>query len=271
MKKVSIAIGVRNRKKNILKSMEYFVNQTFSKNNFEVVITDYGGNDNLEKSLKKFYSKLNIKYIYVNTNLPWNEARAKNISIRNSSYEFIICTNADILFEKNSLKEIMKIVNKNKNKKEYLYQVYRWNILKNKKVVLCLLANVGDFQGFYKKNWVKLRGYDESMTGWGGLDADFRYRWKRIIKKDEFWFDENKIKILHSFHKTKFNRTQGIINEWKMELNKILKVNKTYFGDKINISKVSSIKNNYMLAKLFNYIHRAYLKIKRTINKSKSH
>ncbi|MDD2678265.1 MAG: glycosyltransferase [Candidatus Nanoarchaeia archaeon] len=264
--KVSVAIGVRNRKKNIIKCIKSLINQTLSKKYFELVITDYGGTDDLEKSIKPFYSELNIKYIFVKTSLPWNEARAKNISIKNSSHSFIICTNADIIFEKNVLKRMMDIVDN--NKKEYIYLVNRWDILENKKIVLSLKSHIGDFQGFHKKNWLGVRGYDESMTGWGELDGDLRLRFKRVLDKDEFWLDENHIKIFHTYHEPKFNMHDLRLNWWKSKLNHFIKVNNPYFGDKENISKTPVIKNIYLFARVSNFIYNFFNRIYLFINKS---
>ena len=233
IKGLSVVVGVRNRKENLIRFLDSFVIQSLPKKYFEVIVVDYGGSDNLNKLMDKYSKLINLKYIYVKTELKWNEARAKNIGVKNSKNDFVICTNADIIFEKNALKKIFEFV-KNRNR-NYLYLLNRWDMLENGEIILADAIAMGDFQAMFKKNWIKLRGYDESMTGWGGLDPDLKFRANRLGIRD-FRFDENKIRIYHHFHESKYSEKEDFVN-FQGRKPIIFKVNPECFGDVDKISK----------------------------------
>jgi glycosyltransferase involved in cell wall biosynthesis len=252
--KISLVIGVRNRKENILKQLKSLESCKKNFKNFEVTVVDYGGKDNLEEDLNKY--NLNLNYLYIDTSEKWNESHAKNIGIRISSAEFIICTNADIIFEENSLKKIYKVISE---KGKRLYHLNRWDQVANKDKETKRENAWGDFQGLYKEDWYNLRGYDETMAGWGGLDLDLKNRaFRRGLK--EFKLDPYEIKIFHHFHKSNYNLKDNLNNFWRAKLNKFFRVNKNYWGKKNKIEKEQSLKK--ILGWLIVPLHQIYHNIK---------
>ena len=201
--KYSFVIPVRNRKglrlRNTLASLEA---QRFPRPLYEIIVVDYGGKDSLEGWLKECAPQAR----YVRTDEPgvFNEARAKNIGIRQASGSYIISTNADIVFEKNFLLAL-----------DALFAVFpdrlalcmRCDLDKGvvenhgEKVVDELEALrrldstvqrshwwVGDCQASKKENFEEIRGFNEDFVGWGRLDNDLRSRMEEAGKR-AFWLN----------------------------------------------------------------------------------
>lgn len=212
-KKISIVVGVRNRNYQIKHLISSLIFQTYNKNFFELIIVNYGGDENLQEIIKK-YSGISIKYIYVDEKKIFNESRAKNIGIKNANGKIVICTNADIIFSPKLLELFVKQFNKNSNS---LFQLRRRNLKENlniKKITAKIVTNKslknniqsisnkfyqGDFQASLKENWFKIKGYDERLTGWGFMDQDLSNRMVRIGVK-QIWLDYKKLSIYHQYH-----------------------------------------------------------------------
>ncbi|HIH15862.1 MAG TPA: glycosyltransferase [Candidatus Diapherotrites archaeon] len=201
--KYSFVVPVRNRKgirlHNALLSLRQ---QQFPKNQYEIIVVDYGGHDGLEAWVKERVP--GVCYLYTHENGPFNEARAKNIGIRQAKGEFVISTNADILFEKHFLLAL-----------DALFAVFpdrlalclRYDFdqqtveaqgtrLVEKMDSLTRFASTvqrshwwaGDCQASSKHNFELLRGFNEEFTGWGRLDNDLRTRMEEAGKR-LFWLN----------------------------------------------------------------------------------
>jgi len=87
----------------------------------------------------------------------------------------------------------------------------------------------GDFQGCHRDVWFNARGYDERMTGWGGMDLDLigRFESLGIIQK---WLNPEPFRIYHQYHDT----GKVSLNDINMRLSFISKgsvVNSGYWGE----------------------------------------
>jgi len=119
--------------------------------------------------------------------LPLYQMIAKNVGVRRAHGYFILCTNVDIFFSN----ELMKEISMKKLKKNLLYRAYRYDTqrgvrsldgIENKLIRINLSRNdelctnaCGDFQMMHRDNWHDLRGYYEGDLFSIHLDSLFEY------------------------------------------------------------------------------------------------
>ncbi len=246
----SVIVSTRNRDKTLYQLLKSLNNQDFSKTDYEVIVVNYGGQSNTRKVVESF-NKSNFIYVYVSEEGMFNESHSKNIGIRKANGEVIICTNADIIFDKDVLKRFKKLYLSTKGK--YLYQLKRFDLPEDfnvKKNFKNLLNNkydydkfpkqdetaVGDFQAAKRNFWFKVRGYDELMTGWGRMDIDLADRFLKMGVKQK-WMNEKKIRIYHQFHLNKAPSRNTINNQLRIA-NSGYKVNTIKWGDVGRFKKI---------------------------------
>ncbi len=253
--KLSIVIGTRNRDQNLkylLKSISF---QDFNLNECEVVVVNYGGESSTKTLVDKFHFP-HQKYIYVNEAGIFNESRSKNIGIKHAKGKTIICTNADIIFPRNLLKDFYNLYKKNGN--NFLYQIRRFDIpenydleqfvkvlekrlINNQRFLLQDQSACGDFQATSKEKWYQVTGYDERMSGWGGMDLDLVDRMEKIDTK-QYWIDPEVLAIYHTYHPTKAP-AKTVINLELKRIPKKPKANETW-GEIRYIPKVYILANH---------------------------
>lgn len=210
---VSVVIGVRNRDEHLKLCLKSLASQDYPQSKFEVIVVNYGG-ESKTKNLIKGFKINNIKYIFSKSKGLFNESRAKNIGIKKANGNIIIATNADIIFSETLLSSLISQVEKNPNAL-YLLKRYelsssfsRSNNIKQliyspqklfNKIPLGPESAMGDFQVMNKKNWTLLKGYDERMIGWGGMDKDLydRALGNGIISIN---LDPKVFSIFHQYH-----------------------------------------------------------------------
>jgi len=272
--KISIVIGTRNRDENLRIVLQALQSQTINKTLFEIIIVNYGGNSNTKNLLQRF-PLLNIRYYYVAENGIYNESRAKNIGIKKSVGEMVICMNSDIILPPKLLESFYHYYSSCKTNQ--LYQISRYdleekinidNFFQNlkidntKKYELHGQDNTacGDFQATLKSNWLRVHGYNEHMTGWGGMDLDLVDR-MAVVNTSQIWLPKDVFKIYHLYHpakapsRAKVNltlkqliKTTNLSNRWGVtkkkiriailindvdpfRLSGILKINRTLFNN----------------------------------------
>ncbi len=113
---LSICIPTFNRKN----ELENILDTIKSNNDIEVVICDDGSNDNTDKLVKNYYSKLNIKYIF-QKNL--GVSAAMLTAYNNSSGKYVIKMDSDDLFTDDGISFILDSIKKNTNQVAFLFGV----------------------------------------------------------------------------------------------------------------------------------------------------
>lgn len=113
---LSICIPTYNRE-NDLKNM---LNSIKSNNDIEIVICDDGSTDNTKELVKKYYNKLNIKYIFQKNS---GVSAAMLTAYNNSSGKYVIKMDSDDLFTDDGLDFILNTIVKNSNQVAFLFGV----------------------------------------------------------------------------------------------------------------------------------------------------
>lgn len=196
---ISIVIPARNRQHNLYCAVKSIIQQTYK--DFEVIVVDYGGEDDTKQMLDSF-SDSRIRYIYVDEKGIWNLPRARNVGIRNSTGELIICVDADMVLAADVLERVYADFRIRKD--PVLYQIHRRDILPDGSMKLYEpMDGVGAFPGCFQAcsrgSWFAVRGFDERLCGYGYEDGDLAVRMRRIDVQ-QYWMPID-VKIYHQYHK----------------------------------------------------------------------
>lgn len=144
---------------------------------YRVVVVDYGCPDGVSNYLKN-NPLPNLRIVSALENVDeFNISRARNIGVRHSDAEIITFIDADNLVERNWLRvQVMPII---QGECEYTYP-YWLTYLNGSRVGKTYLGKGS--VSITKSSFMKIRGYDESMTGWGWEDVDFADRAENSCK-----------------------------------------------------------------------------------------
>jgi predicted glycosyltransferase involved in capsule biosynthesis len=211
--KLTIVIPNRNRLAPYVYSTEYLFmsldNQTFK--NFQTIVVD-GGSDNFEKLKNYVCGFPNTSIIQYKIEGSWNKCILNNIGIQNSKTEYVMTTDADMLFGKGFIEKVYKNLFEDsfiESRTTYIPTGVMWKIYKKE---IDFLGIHGKYQKFGRtkkrstcggcqatsyKNWEKLKGYNESMIGWGSEDQELLKR-AEILGLKIVWLGEKEDCIL--FH-----------------------------------------------------------------------
>jgi glycosyltransferase involved in cell wall biosynthesis len=165
--KVSVIIPVYNRKEFLMKIISSLSDQTLSQHEFEVLILDDGGTDQLEEELVKECGKKsisNIKYYYLPRDIELTSeyignrvGPIRNFGASQARSEILLFLDSDILLERDYLDKIM-LAHKNADvvlpKRVYLSKEVTQNILSS-------------------SSKYKFDSKDELITPWQGYLDDF--------------------------------------------------------------------------------------------------
>lgn len=239
--KISIIIGIRNRYdqriKNALKSIR---NQTYDKDLIEVVLVDYGSDEQYQKEFDRLCKIYNVKGIWTNTKDIWNKSCSLNIGIRNSKNDYILLSDVDIIFQKNYIQECINEIKENPNQALYCSLLdlidsevtseidvnKNYSVLKSKATSRASATGAifpyGISQIFLEKQKaIDIGGYDEYYQLWGEEDIDFAERLEMTgIKLKNI---SAKTSHLHQWHK----KYEGVAN--LAGFREIAKDNKKHF------------------------------------------
>lgn len=192
MKKITIVVALKNRSEKTVKNfLDSLLNQAYP---CDIIVVDFGSSEENLAWERKLFTKIN--FIEAKTNLnPYKSSRALNIAIKRVKTPFTLITDIDLIFSKNFIKEVMRILN-------------------DKMVVLCrrldldeegnelTLHSVAAFGACLavSTSWLKkVHGFDEKYTYWGREDDDMFDR----IKQGGFkpiWLDTEIVSIKHQWH-----------------------------------------------------------------------
>lgn len=107
---VSIIIPTMNRKKSLLRTLRSISFSTYPKNKLEVMIIDNASSDSTPKMVRKNYPK--FKLIENSYNVGF--APALNQGIAKSKGKYLLITNDDVIFDKNCLSKLVKLMESDK-------------------------------------------------------------------------------------------------------------------------------------------------------------
>jgi glycosyltransferase involved in cell wall biosynthesis len=182
---VSIYITNHNYGKYIEKSIKSAVNQNYK--NIEIIIVDDCSNDDSKKIFNKFLNIKNVKLIFNSKKI--GLVKSANKAIKRSKGKYFIRLDADDVFKKSAIEQLVEIVKKNKNismlfsnfhfffektkkKKEFRY-------MNKKKYSLTDFSAHGACSLIKRSSFEKIGGYSELFDRQDGF-----YIWTAFLIKN---------------------------------------------------------------------------------------
>jgi hypothetical protein len=231
---ITVAIAVRNRfDQRIINVFDSIRNQDYPQDLIRIILVDYSSKIELITKYKILCTEYKAEYIRIDNKPIWNKSHALNIAIKNSKTKFILSSDADIMFEKNYIKEAIKELQRNPYqvilakcldvpqsaiKENNFYELKKISTYRFEDDYLSSGINIA-LTCFYHK----LSGYDETYVLWGAEDDDlikrfklFGLKIKNVTKKTSY---------IHLWHP----------NYWKIENYNQIKNNREYFKNNHSI------------------------------------
>ncbi len=113
---VSIVIACRNEEQNISTLLKALINQTYNKENTEIIIIDDHSEDDTIKIIEKFRDKYDFIKLFKLSESKTGKKEAIALGIKNSQSEIIITTDADCTMNKDWLNTMVNYYNQFKPK-----------------------------------------------------------------------------------------------------------------------------------------------------------
>ncbi len=232
--KFSFVIPTYNNKvllKNTLEALNY--QKGYCREDYEVIVVDDGSSDNTYEYIKDVNRNYPMKYLYLERDSDSCRSRTRNYGWKNSSGEFIVFIDSDIVVKENYLQELdrcfalstdmlvtgprlmldrqtgfddigsKKIFEKFyfDTKKYHLleYRYYLYSIASyNANAGLCPWIQVYSCNLAVPKVWLKkVGGFDENFKEWGIEDLEIGYS---LYKNGIGLVFDYKLEVLHQYH-----------------------------------------------------------------------
>jgi predicted glycosyltransferase involved in capsule biosynthesis len=137
----------------------------------EFVLLNWNSPDDLDiwvnQNLTPYISKGLVKYLVNTDAVEFSQSKTKNTTLKNSSGDMLCTLDADNLISDKFLEELASSFSCGEN-----------NILQ------CEGGPMAGRIAFLKKSFLKIRGFDESMSGWGWEDRDFVLRFTKFFNTE---------------------------------------------------------------------------------------
>jgi glycosyltransferase involved in cell wall biosynthesis len=208
---LSAIIPVRNRSgtrlRNCLRSLRWHPGE------LEIVLSDYGSNDEHAASIRDLAEQFSAKVARTEEFGDWNRSRALNLGIQHASGDYVLCTDADMIFAPNFVQSILDVHARMPGKALVVCACsdlpervpeQDWDLADFPE--LSQAANrrksigTGACQSASREFFFHSRGYDERYVHWGSEDSDMR---DRALKHglSMQWISEQ-TEMLHQWHPT---------------------------------------------------------------------
>lgn len=206
--KVSLICPAHNEENNITKTLDSIFNQTKIPN--EVIVVEDSSTDDTFKVLRNYQKKnKKLKIIRVKTK---NISKNRNIAIKKSKGDILVCVDAGCVLDKNYIEKIVKpFENKkikfvgaiSKLKTKTLFDKCFASFIIKEKISKNYLPK-GHAMAFTKKAWKKIGGFPEHLA----LGAEDTYFGKKMVEAGNksfivndafvYWETRNNLKTIYN-------------------------------------------------------------------------
>ena len=231
---VSVVIPAYNAEKEIPSCLDSLLNQTFPKEQCEIIVVNDGSTDGTEKIVRKYDG------VKIFTQPNQGPAAARNKGVSESKGEIIVFTDSDCIPEKNWLEEMLKPFNDAEvvgvqgayktRQKEVVARFAQieieeryWKMSRNERVDF-----IGSYSAAYrKKEFEEHGGFDTRFPIASGEDADLSYTMSNAGHK--LVFNPNAIvyhqhpQTLKKYFRQKFGRAYWRNLLYKKNMGKMIK------------------------------------------------
>lgn len=195
---VNILIVTYNGKKHIVQCLASLEELHYDKKKYNITIIDNNSHDGTVYAIEALYP--NVQIIKNNVNLGFGKANNQGIAASDSNLKYIVLLNQDSLVDKNWLKELVDIMEKNPDagacgatEKEYI--IYKKGIKGEKRIKECLWMGCGSI--IFRKKALDQIGHFDPFYFMYVEDIDLTWRlkiagWKILHNFNALWFHAGK-------------------------------------------------------------------------------
>jgi cellulose synthase/poly-beta-1,6-N-acetylglucosamine synthase-like glycosyltransferase len=181
----------------------------------EIVVSDFGSDAEQARNIRELAASHGARVVRCETNEIWNRSRAMNVAVRAARGQFVLCTDADMIFEPNYVATALELLRED-----------------DQRMIVCRCLDLpssvpeqpwtcADYprlraQAKYRRtngtgacqaarrDWFEaVRGYDETFVYWGFEDNDMLSR-AEVSGLRVTWMHE-RTSMLHQWHPTTRN------------------------------------------------------------------
>ncbi|KAA2285368.1 glycosyltransferase [Arenimonas fontis] len=177
----------------------------------EIIVSDYGSAD--VEAVRSVVEGNGAIHVRTETNGPWSRSRALNAGVSAARGQYVITTDADMLFTPEAHAVICGLLQKDSGAAQLLQcrdlspdynaetiKDFNWDAFE-KNSTLRPRWGMGGMIAFDVRAYEAIRGYDERMEIYGGEDIDFANRLRRFGLKLN-WIDDLACRIFHIWHES---------------------------------------------------------------------
>jgi predicted glycosyltransferase involved in capsule biosynthesis len=136
--------------------------------NYQFTLLNWNSSDDLDfwvnENLSPYIDKGLVNYLVNTDATEFSQSKTKNTTLKNSSGDIVCTLDADNLINDKFLEELVSSFSCGENK-----------------ILQCEGGPMAGRIAFLKKSFLKIRGFDESMHGWGWEDRDFVLRFTKFF------------------------------------------------------------------------------------------
>jgi glycosyltransferase involved in cell wall biosynthesis len=173
---ISVIVTNWNRQYFLERIAAQLYTQSFPRDKFEVIFVDDDSEEKSEvldifKKIKASCPEMNCKFIETNFCKTQNPAFRYNVGVRNAAGRMLVINESDILQQGDYLSVVYNLLSK--DSLAYLsplvYHVKEAGRLEVEN--LRMETDLGS--AMMREHYEAVHGYDESVSGWGGIEGDF--------------------------------------------------------------------------------------------------
>jgi len=216
MAELAVVLGFRNRDlERVARCLDSLAAQTFQ--DFEVIFVDYGSDPCVAEAAQRVVeAREQCRYIYTEARgYPWNRARTLNIGGKMADSEYVMTTDADMVFPPGFVQTILAEARESRVLycgPHYLPCDFQdWSNIASYEGAFPVASRsgLGGFQCVASRVFRSIRGFDEYYQYWGVEDRDIH---QRLMKMglEEVWMND-KTAMFHQWHPPVDVKTAGLM------------------------------------------------------------
>lgn len=245
--KISVVICFKDWGLERLAGVTQSILQSGLGDDIEVVISDYGSVD--PSGYQEQLEALGARYYYFATDGVWSRSRALNLGIKRARGEFIVTTDADMMFSPTTFPALLDMLEaaprasyilqcrdlpKGIDHEQILSDEVDWEWIDSQSK-LRPRWGMGGLIAFPKSAYLEIRGLDERFEIYGGEDLDLAKRLVRAGYK-RVWIEHPEIRMYHVWHPS----SRAVANETpegRAAISQNTRIHKSDFSVVRNIGK----------------------------------
>lgn len=208
-KSIAVVIGFRDWGLDRLNVAVERLSKSSMGDALDIVVSDYGSRD--EEGVRIAVESAGGRVVRTSCGGPWSRSRALNAGVLATSTDFVITTDADMIFTHEAVERILRVLQDDANT-IHLVQCRDLDDAFGAETASASTDDILEEHSHFRPRWGMggliafrradfelLGGYDARMEIYGGEDIDFAQRLSRCGRRIN-WIDDPAVRIFHIWH-----------------------------------------------------------------------